>query len=290
MSLPSSISFLAPAKLNLFLRVFGKRPDGYHDIRSVMTPVSLYDEVILEKAAEANGITVECDAAEVPTDETNSCWRAASLFREWCGFTWGVRITIRKRIPVEAGLGGGSSDAAATLKCLCALTGLRPSPAEYLSMAARIGADVPFFTMGTTALVEGYGDILTPMPLDTLFYAVIVKPSFGLSTREGYARLKRDVTQRPESGNVPLFPSLTALALSVRNDFEDAWAMEFPEIARIKEELLSAGALAAGLSGSGSALFGLFPSESEAREGLAQMQNRSVETGARKYFVAGNIL
>ena len=290
MNLPSSVSFLAPAKLNLFLQVFGRRPDGYHDIRSVMAPVSLYDEVIVEKAPEMEDIAVECDVAGVPVDETNSCYRAASLFREWCGFTWGVRIIIRKRIPVESGLGGGSSDAAATLKCLCALTGLQPSPAEYLSMAARIGADVPFFTMGTTALVEGYGDILTPMPMDILFHAVIVKPSFGMSTREGYARLKRGAMKPPASGNVPLFPCLAVLASSVRNDFEDAWAMEFPEIVKIKEELLSAGALAAGLSGSGSALFGLFPSEGEAREGLAWMQNRSVEAGARKYFVAGSIL
>jgi len=288
-SLPSSISFLAPAKLNLFLQVFGRRSDGYHDIRSVMAPVSLYDEVIVEKAS-ADGITVECDAPGVPVDETNSCHRAASLFREWSGFSWGVRIVLRKRIPVEAGLGGGSSDAAATLKCLCALTGLQPSPAEILAMASRIGADVPFFTMGTAALVEGYGDILTPMSLGVPFYAVIVKPSFGMSTREGYARLKRGVMNPPEKGNVPLFPCFTALASYVQNDFEDAWAMEFPEITGIREELLSAGASAAGLSGSGSALFGLFPSEREAREGLVRMRNEADGAGAREYFIAGSIL
>jgi len=288
LSFPHSVSFLAPAKLNLFLQVFGKRPDGYHDIRSVMAPVSLYDEVIVEKALA--GITVECDAPEVPVDGTNSCHRVASLFREWSGFTWGVRILIRKRIPVEAGLGGGSSDAAATLKCLCALTGLQPSPAECLSMAARVGADVPFFTLGTAALVEGYGDILTPISLEVPFYAVIVKPPFGMSTREGYAKLKRGVMKPPARENIPSFPSLAVLASSVRNDFEDAWAMEVPEIAGIKEELLSAGASAAGLSGSGSALFGLFPSEREAREGLARMRNRTGGADAREYFIAGSIV
>jgi len=287
LSLPSSISFLAPAKLNLFLQVFGKRSDGYHDIRSVMAPVSLYDEVIVEKIPE--GITVECDVPGVPVDETNSCHRAASLFREWAGFTWGVKIVIRKRIPVEAGLGGGSSDAAATLKCLCALTGMQPPPALCLSMAARIGADVPFFTVGSAAVVEGYGNILTPMSLGVPFYAVIVKPSFGMSTREGYARLERGVMESPAKGNIPLFPCFADLASSVRNDFEDAWAMDFPEIAKIKEELLSAGASAAGLSGSGSALFGLFPSEREAQEGLTRMRNNTGGANSREYFIAESI-
>ena len=287
MSLPSFVSFLAPAKLNLSLRVFGKRPDGYHDIRSFMAPVSLYDEVIVEKSS--GGVTVECDVPGTPTDETNTCFRAASLFREWSGISWGMRIILRKRIPSEAGLGGGSSDAVATLKCLCALTGLQPSPGEFLSMAARIGADVPFFTLGTAALVEGLGDILTPAPLDFQFYAVIVKPSFGISTREGYARLRRGVEAPPPKGNVPCFSDLTALASSVQNDFEEVLSREYPEIAKIKADLLSAGARAAGLSGSGAALFGLFPSQKEAREGLARMQGRDAGESTREYFVAASI-
>ncbi|MCL2103304.1 MAG: 4-(cytidine 5'-diphospho)-2-C-methyl-D-erythritol kinase, partial [Syntrophorhabdaceae bacterium] len=176
MSIPNSVSFLAPAKLNLFLQVFGRRSDGFHDIRSVMAPVSLYDEIIVEKVVESDDITLECDVSGVPTDESNTCRRAASIFREWSGFAWGARIILRKRIPIEAGLGGGSSDAAATLKCLCVLTGLRPSPSEYISMAARVGADVPFFTVGSAALVEGRGDIITPISLGAPFYAVIVKP------------------------------------------------------------------------------------------------------------------
>jgi 4-diphosphocytidyl-2-C-methyl-D-erythritol kinase len=283
LNLPSSISFLAPAKLNLSLHVFGRRPDGYHDIRSVMVPVSLYDEVIVEKIPE--GIVVECDEPGVPADETNSCHRAASLFREWAGFPWGVRIVIRKRIPAEAGLGGGSSDAAATLKCLCVLTGLHPPPGELLAVAARVGADVPFFTLGSAALVEGFGDVLTPMSLGVPFHAVIVKPPFGMSTREGYARLRRSAMEPPPKGTLPVFPDLSALAAAVRNDFENAWSHDYPEIREIKGELLSEGAVAATLSGSGSAVFGLFRSGEEARDALARVAPAGEARGRRCFAV-----
>ena len=288
LSLLSRVSLLAPAKLNLFLKVFGKRPDGYHDIRSIMAPVSLYDEVIVEKTLK--GIVVECDAAGIPTDETNSCFRAASCFKEWSGFSGGVRIILRKNIPAEAGLGGGSSDAAAVLKCLSVLTGFQPSPEEYIDMASRIGADVPFFTLGTAALAEGRGETLTPIPLTIPFYAVIVKPCFGISTREGYAKLDRGAQPTPPKGNVPYFKDFADIASCVHNDFEEVLAREFPEIVKIKNELLSANAAVAGLSGSGSAMFGLFPSEEKAREGLARMQSRTEGANARECFIAGSII
>jgi 4-diphosphocytidyl-2-C-methyl-D-erythritol kinase len=284
---PSSISFLAPAKLNLSLEVFGKRPDGYHDIRSVMVPVSLYDEVIVEKTPR--GIVVECDVPGVPTDAANSCHRAASLFLKWSGVPGGFRILLRKRIPVEAGLGGGSSDAAATLKCLCALTGSHPPQADLLDMAARVGADVPFFTLGAAALVEGLGEILSPISPGVPFHAVIVLPPFGLSTREGYERLRRGVMTPPPTGRIPAFPGLSGLAASVRNDFEEAWAPDFPEIAEIKSVLLGEGALAAGLSGSGSAVFGLFASEDGALEANGRLLPHDGEGRARRCFVARSV-
>jgi len=287
MDRPEAISLLAPAKLNLSLEVFGKRPDGYHDIRSVMVPVSLYDEVTVEEAPE--GIAVECDAPGVPTDESNSCHRAASLFREATGAPRGIRIRLRKGIPSEAGLGGGSSDAAATLKGLIALTGSRPASEEILAMAARTGADVPFFTLGRAALVEGFGEVLTPIPWEVPFHAVIVLPPFGLSTREGYARLRRGVMDPPPREKVPALRSLAELAAAVRNDFEEAWAEDFPEIGRIKADLSAAGALAAGMSGSGSAVFGLFVSGEAAQEAHARMAADGNASKGRRFFVARSI-
>ena len=284
----SAVSFLAPAKLNLSLQVFGKRPDGYHHIRSVMAPVSLYDEVTVEEAPA--GISVECDAPGVPTDASNSCHKAAALFLAWAGTPGGgVRIRIRKAIPAESGLGGGSSDAAAALKGLIALTGKHPLPETLLAMAAQIGADVPFFLPGGAALVEGFGERLTPLPWNVPFHAVIVRPAFGLSTREGYARLGREPGDPPSGGYVPSFRTFSDVAAVVRNDFEAAWGPSRPEIAAIRRELVSAGAAAAGLSGSGSAVFGLFTSEGAAREARGKLSASADGGKGRRVFVARSV-
>jgi len=283
----SAVSFLAPAKLNLSLQVFGKRPDGYHNIRSVMVPVSLYDEVTVDEAPA--GISVECDAPGVPADAANSCHKAAALFLAWSGTPAGVRIRIRKAIPAESGLGGGSSDAAAALKGLIALTGKHPLPQALLAMAIRVGADVPFFLPGGAALVEGIGERLTPLPWNVPFHAVIVRPAFGLSTREGYARLGREAGPSPPGGRVPALRTFSELEAIVRNDFEAAWAPTYPEIGVIRRELTSAGAVAAGLSGSGSAVFGLFTSEGAAREAREKLSAGDDGGKGRRVFVARSI-
>jgi len=283
----SAVSFLAPAKLNLSLQVFGKRPDGYHHIRSVMVPVSLYDDVTVEEAPA--GISVKCDAPEVPAGATNSCHKAAALFLAWAGTPAGVRIRIRKTIPAESGLGGGSSDAAATLKGLITLTGKHPSRETLRGMAVRIGADVPFFLPGGAALVEGIGERLTPLPWNVPFHAVIVRPAFGLSTREGYARLEREPGDPPPSGTVPSFRTFSDVAAVVRNDFEAVWGPAHPEIAGIRRELVSAGAAAAGLSGSGSAVFGLFTSDDAARGACRKLSAGDDGGKGRRLFVARSL-
>jgi 4-diphosphocytidyl-2-C-methyl-D-erythritol kinase len=273
--------------LNLSLQVFGKRSDGYHHIRSVMVPVSLYDEVTVEEAAA--GIRVECDAPGVPTGASNSCHKAAVLFLAWAGAPAGVRIRIRKAIPAESGLGGGSSDAAATLKGLIALTGKHPPPETLLAMAVGVGADVPFFLPGGAALVEGIGERLTPLPWNIPFYSVIVRPAFGLSTREGYARLGREPGAPPPRDPVPSFRSFSEVAAVVRNDFEAAWGSSYPEISVIRRELASAGAAASGLSGSGSAVFGLFTSEGAALEARRKLSAGDGGGKGRRVFVARSV-
>ena len=286
---PSCVAFLAPAKLNISLEVFGKRPDGYHNIRSVMVPVSLYDEVSVEEAAE--GIEVTVADRSIPSDDSNTCHKAARLFMERAGAPRGVRVSIRKRIPAEAGLGGGSSDAAATFKGLMALTGVAPTQEALLSMAADVGADVPFFMCGRPALVEGLGERVTPLSWAVPFCAVIVKPSFGLSTREGYERLRREPGDPPAPGAVPAVRAWDDLVARVGNDFEAAWADARPEIGEIKEELRAAGAAAAGMTGSGSAVFGLFRDEEMARaaQGALSRDRGPGPGGGRRTFVARNI-
>ncbi len=278
-----AVSFLAPAKLNISLRVFGKRPDGLHQIRSVMVPVSLYDEVIVELASA--GISVEINDPMVPGDERNSCHKAAVFFRDWADAPEGVRVRVRKTIPAQAGLGGGSSDAAATLKGLIALTGKSPPPETLLSLAAAVGADVPFFTLGTPALVEGFGDLLTPVEWKVPFFAVIVMPPFGLPTREGYERLGREAAGFPGREDPPSFRAWEDLVVAVGNDFESAWEHDWREIPAIKRELREVGAEAAALTGSGSAVFGLFRNENDARRAKNAMENGK----RRRLFIVRNI-
>lgn len=280
----NSVSLLAPAKLNLTLKVFGKRPDGYHHIRSLMAPVSLYDEVTVSRAPE--GIRVEADRGDVPAGPSNSCAKAAALFLAWAGEPGGARIRIRKRVPMEAGLGGGSSDAAATFRGLIALTGKEPPPETLCGMAAKVGADVPFFLAGGAAWAEGIGERLTPVEWTVPFHAVVVKPAFGLPTPEGYARLGRQPGEAPEGEGYDAPRDWDGLAGCVSNDFEEAWADRYPQIGAIKDELRAAGAAAAAMTGSGSAVFGLFRDEEGARR--AQGALSRIADG-RTVFLARNI-
>ena len=276
-------SFLAPAKLNISLKVFGRRPDGFHHIRTVMVPVSLYDEVTVEAAD--SGIRVSTDDPSVPGGSSNICHRAASLFMEWAGEPAGVDIRVRKGIPAEAGLGGGSSDAAAVFKGMMALTGRVPPGELLLRMAGKAGADVPFFTWNAPALAEGFGERLTPVEWRVSFFTLIVKPPFGLPTREGYERLRREAGDPPENGEIPAFHKWEDVIPAVSNDFEEAWKDTRPEIEAIKEELSSAGARAAGLSGSGSAVFGLFESAEAAHRARGMLSRDD----GRRMYIARNI-
>ena len=281
---------LAPAKVNLYLRITGRRPDGYHLLDSVMVPVSLCDEIEMttEKQTEIETkrgkgilpqIIVTCDEPTLPTDETNLAYKAATLFCKEAGVRPKITIALRKRIPFGAGLGGGSSDAAAVLKGLNTLC-LEPfSEQQLCAFGVRLGADVPFFVPCQSARVEGIGEILTPVPPLPSRWLVIVVPPFGVSTSWAYRQFD-ELPARAEPASAELrqfvcgqWPPATCLI----NDLERAVVPTHPAIGRIKEKLLQAGAEGALMSGSGSSVFGIFSSRAGAEQasGLLREQGKT---------------
>lgn len=256
----------APGKINLFLRVTGKRPDGYHDLISLMCCVGIYDAVSLAFGRKPTRIT--CAHPDVPEDETNLAYRAADLFFKAAGIDAGVHITIEKQIPVGAGLGGGSSDAAAVLKGLNAHYKTPFSMDELHVMGRSLGADVPFFIRGKPAVATGIGDILQPFETLKRFPVVVVYPSVAVSTAQVYKNWNLRLTINKNENKNDVFrmdwnrdaPDLLA------NDLEDIACDLCPDIRRAKKALREHGASGSLMSGSGSSVFGLFASETAAHE------------------------
>ena len=258
---------LASAKVNLALDVLGKRPDGYHDIATVMQTVDLFDRLTLETAPT---ISLETDDPLLPIDEKNLVVRAAALLRHASGVEQGVRIRLRKRIPVAAGLGGGSSDAAATLWGLCRLWKLRWPLPRLVELAVELGMDVPFFLTGGPALATGRGEHVERLPGARSYALVLVNPRAGLSTREVYGRVPAGWRAEPTGARqvVEALVSRNAarLATALTNHLEGFVAPAFPLIGRMKAALMAAGALGALMSGSGPTVFGMARSLDHARQ------------------------
>lgn len=257
----------ASAKVNLALEVLGKRPDGYHEIVTVMQAVDLCDRLTLEPAST---LTLEADDAALPTDERNLIIRAAMLLRQEAVVDSGARIRLRKRIPVAAGLGGGSSDAAATLWGLNRLWGLRWPHARLADLAARLGMDVPFFLGGGAALATGRGERLKSLPDAGAYALVLVNPGVLLPTREVYNRVPADWHAEP-SGTRRLMEALktrnpSRVAAALTNNLEGFVTPALPAVDRMKAALLAAGALGAVMSGSGPTVFGMARSLDHARQ------------------------
>ena len=258
----------AYAKVNLTLAVGEKRPDGYHEVVSVMQRVSLCDTLTAEQTRE--GITLTCSDPALPSGEENLAHRAASLFFRETGIAGGAALTLEKRIPSQAGLGGGSSDAASTLLALRKLYAPALSDTELETMAAALGSDVPFFIRGGTQLATGRGEVLSPLPPLTDGWFVIVKPTESFSTPAMYRRLD----ELPPACTPPLPPlqdGLPALAAGLFNRFEAAIPAG-SAVWDIKARLAAYGALASLLSGSGSAVFGLFDTETAARAAVEALR------------------
>lgn len=257
----------AHAKINLGLRVLGRRADGYHALSTIFHRVDLFDTLRLDAAD--GGITLECDAPGVPTDDGNLCVRAARLLLAEHPER-GVRMRLHKRIPIGAGLGGGSADAAAVLRFLPSLLDLRVTEAERFSMALRLGSDVPYFLRDGSAVARGRGELLTHFPFASPWWIVLVNPGIHVSTAWAYGSLRpREAAEDPDPRALlrqAADGDATALSLLLTNDFEEPVMAAHPEIRRVRVSMREAGAAGALMSGSGSTVFGLFETESAARD------------------------
>jgi len=269
--------------VNLFLRVLGRRKDGYHLLDSLMVPISLYDEIEITRARKGDrgGLTVTCDHPMVPDGEENLAYRAASLLLRKKGVRDPVLIHIRKKIPVGGGLGGGSSDAAATLLGLDRLFGLGCSRREILSLAASIGADAPFFIYGRPARVGGIGERIKPLDRFPRLWMVLLYPGFGVSTRWVYENLRLTKPVGNTSINFLLDDFETIQQLLV-NDLEKVATGRYPQIASLKRRLLEEGAAGALMTGSGSMVFGIFGGAQRAREAFRRLRR---EKGVQAFLV-----
>jgi len=265
----------AHAKINLDLRVLGTRPDGFHELRTVFQAISLHD--VITCAPRPGDFAIECASPGVPLDASNLVWKAAE--RLWralrrAGPVRDVVIHLDKRIPLQAGLGGGSADAAATLVALTRLWRVPVRPAQITDVAATLGADVPFFLAGGTALGLGRGDEIYPLADLPRHWIVLLIPGFGVSTSEAYGwyDAERELALgpfTPEPQHVPgPWPSRAAQMI---NDLEMPIARHHPEVDQMKAALRRAGALAAAMSGSGSAVFGLFQKRREALDAVDRL-------------------
>jgi len=251
------------AKINLTLDVLGIRPDGYHDLKSVMQTVSLCDDIEID-IGTGRPWCVKCDADGVPLDQRNLAWKAAEVFFDVTGNDpEGLEIRMVKRIPSQAGLGGGSSDAAAVFRALNRHYGIPFTVQELADLSAKVGSDVPFCVLGGTVMVEGRGEFVRKLPAMPNCPIVICKPAFPVSTPALYRKLDQcEMAQHPDNDAMEkaiLAGDLGAIAENVYNVFDPVVAAEHSEIDDIKSILSAHGALAQQMSGSGSAVFGIMP-------------------------------
>jgi 4-diphosphocytidyl-2-C-methyl-D-erythritol kinase len=258
----------SPAKINLFLEVTGKRPDGYHNLSTLMCCIGLYDSISLSFGGKKT--TVNCSHPNVPEDETNLAFRAARLFFDNANISEGVDIVIDKKIPVGAGLGGGSSNAAAVLK---ALNIFYDSPLQenvLMETGKSIGADVPFFIYGKPAHATGIGDILTPYPHLAAHPILLIYPSIPVSTAQVYKKMNLRLTKNKKINTKIDFKLNWGRGASklLYNDLETVAFEICPEIKKAKVALLQSGAMGALMSGSGSAVFGIFENLENAKQAL----------------------
>ena len=256
--------FLAPAKLNIRLKVTGRRADGYHELVSIMVPVGLFDHIELE-LIRLRRIMLSCQGFSVPSNKENLVYRAASAFFSRTGAPQGISIKLTKNIPVSAGLGGGSSDAAFILKGLNEMWSNPLTQQELVDLAVCLGADVPFFLLNRPCIARGIGEILEPIEKWPKFWYVIVMPALEVSTAWVYGNMKLKLTKGEYQYIVNwLRKGRCEISRILENDLETVTGFHFPIIACIKKLLLDEGAEGALMSGSGPSVFGIFKSKDKA--------------------------
>jgi len=264
---------LSPAKINLFLHISGKRDDGYHEIMSHISPVSLWDEIFFK--FNKPEIKISCSHALVPENEKNLAWQAARIFFEKTGIKKGVFISIDKNIPVGAGLGGGSSNSAFVLKALNEHYGRPLSKKELMKAGLEIGSDVPFFISCKPAIATGRGEILSPVKKLLKYKVILVQFDFHVSTAHVYKKLNLALTKCEKINKHSHFNgSKFDPALHLCNDLETVTAAEHPVIEDAKRYLIDNGAKGALMSGSGPTVFGLFSSQKRAEGALRALKER----------------
>ena len=265
----------AYAKINLGLDVLRRRPDGYHEVKMIMQTVDLYDDLEFTKLAE-DEIRIFTDKEELPADQGNLIWRAAARMKELYQISEGVSVKLTKRIPIAAGMAGGSADAAATIHAMDALFSLGLSLEEKQKIGVKLGADIPYCLMGGTALSEGIGEILTKLPDVPKAKLVIAKPDLDVSTKFVYGNLHLDeVTEHPDiDGMVEAIRNHDLYGITDRmgNVLESVTCPAYPVIDEIKAQMMKNGAVNAMMSGSGPTVFGIFDDPDKAEFARDQLK------------------
>lgn len=276
----------AYAKINLGLDVIGRLPNGYHEVKMIMQTVGIYDVLTLEKLPE--GIVVTTDNGELPTDENNLIYKSAKLMVERYNLSGGVRIHLEKNIPIAAGMAGGSTDAAATFIGMNELFEIGAGEEELRALGVKVGADVPYCIMGGTALAEGIGEKLSPLPTPPDCYLLIAKPDINVSTKYVYEHLDAEgVDSHPDiDGMITALEqgSLEGIVNRLGNVLENVTVKKYPVIQEIKTSMLENGAEGSLMSGSGPTVFGIFTEEEKAKEALQLLKEKEL---AKQLFVTG---
>ena len=275
----SSLTLKAPAKINLFLKVLNRRPDGYHEIESLMQKIELFD--ILHLSRQGEQISLSCPGNTLPEDRENLAYRAAHAFFSATGIKAGIKIILEKNIPVAAGLGGGSSDAAAVITGLNTLLNANLAREQLIDIARPLGADVPFFVQDcSAAMATGIGDCIQQvLPMRELSI-VLVNPGFGVSTKWVYENFPLTsnsntyILARDQKTTKDFHAAAPSLYEELGNDLEVVTINRFPEIGDLKKELKKGGAVTSLMSGSGPTVFGLFVSEEDAQRSIMQLSKK----------------
>jgi len=276
---------LSPAKVNLFLKVVSKRPDGYHNIVSIVDIISVFDVIHIEEIPD-DVIIIEDDKDILPKDAANTMYRAAVALKERFKISRGVRVFVEKNIPIGSGLGGPSSNAATVLKELARIWKVQINEAELNNIGKGIGADVPLFLYGNACIMRGIGNKISPVELPSLWY-LIIYPNISISTRRVYEGLKIVLTKKQNDIKlVAKFSGTREVSAILENDLERIGILLCPIIKTIKDRLIESGASGTLMSGSGSSVFGIFENEEGAKQASASLTNmgkifiaRSVKSG-----------